>query len=53
MKQKNLGSIMIAARVTPKEKHLVQQAVEVGDYMNEADFVRCAVREKLKRRGES
>jgi len=35
-------------RVTMKEKERIMKEIENGEYMNITDFVRQAVREKLK-----
>jgi len=41
-------STALSTRVTPQEKDRIMQAINRGEYMNVADFVRQAVREKLK-----
>ena len=40
-------SEQISTRLSPSEIVQIERFVEAGFYMNEADFVRCAVREKL------
>ncbi len=39
---------LVSARISPKEAELIEDLVEEGLYMNTADFVRMAVREKLE-----
>jgi len=46
------NSVMVAARVSLNEKTKVRLLVANGDYINEADFVRTAIREKLRKEGE-
>jgi len=38
----------LSTRVTIQEKERIMQAINRGEYMNMADFVRQAIREKLK-----
>lgn len=38
----------VGVKLTYKEKQAIQALVKSGDYMGEADFLRSAVREKLK-----
>jgi len=42
------GSGLVSARLSPKELEEMEKLVEEGFYMNIADFVRMAVREKLE-----
>lgn len=41
-------SELVSARLSPKELEEIEKLVEEGFYMNTADFVRTAVREKLE-----
>ena len=46
--QKLKESDLVSARLSPKEAEAIEKLVEEGFYMNTADFVRMAVREKLE-----
>jgi len=46
--QKQKESELVSARLSPKELEEIEKLVEEGFYMNTADFVRTAVREKLE-----
>ena len=46
--QKQKESKLVSARLSPKELEEIEKLVEEGFYMNTADFVRTAVREKLE-----
>ncbi|MBI2971008.1 MAG: hypothetical protein HYY37_01160 [Candidatus Aenigmarchaeota archaeon] len=46
--QKIKESELVSARLSPKEMEAIETLVEEGFYMNTADFVRMAVREKLE-----
>ena len=46
--QQQKGSGLVSARLSPKEVEEIGKLVEEGFYMNTADFVRMAVREKLE-----
>ena len=46
--QKQKESELVSARLSPKELKEIEKLVEEGFYMNIADFVRTAVREKLE-----
>ncbi len=39
----------VGAKITLKEKRAIQALVKSDDYMNKADFIRTAIREKLRR----
>jgi Arc/MetJ-type ribon-helix-helix transcriptional regulator len=41
-------SDLVSARLSPKETEEIEMLVEEGFFMNTADFVRSAVREKLE-----
>ncbi len=41
-------SELVSARLSPKESEEIERLVEEGFFMNIADFVRTAVREKLE-----
>ena len=43
-------SVMVGTRVTPKTRDAIQVFVKNGDYLNESDFIRTAIREKLKKK---
>lgn len=43
------ASVSVASRVTPKEKEAIQLLVRDAEYINESDFIRTAIREKLKK----
>ena len=45
--QKAKENDMVSARISPKELEEIEMLVSEGFYMNMADFVRSAVREKL------
>lgn len=45
---KTKKSELVSARLSPKEMEEIEKLVEEGFYMNTADFVRTAVREKLE-----
>ena len=45
---KTKESELVSARLSPKEIEEIEKLVEEGFYMNTADFVRMAVREKLE-----
>lgn len=46
--QKLKESELVSARLSPKEVEEIEKLVEEGFYMNVADLVRMAVREKLE-----
>ena len=46
--QKQKESELVSARLSPKELEEIEKLVEEEFYMNTADFVRTAVREKLE-----
>ena len=46
--QKQKESELVSARLSPKELEEIEKLVEEGFYMNTADFVRTAIREKLE-----
>ena len=46
--QKLKKSELVSARLSPKEIEEIEKLVDEGFYMNTADFVRSAVREKLE-----
>lgn len=48
LRQKQKESELVSARLSPKEMEEIEKLVEEGFYMNTADFVRTAVREKLE-----
>ena len=45
---KRINSLTVACRITPNEKKAVQQQVTIGDYISESDFMRTAIRDKLR-----
>ena len=47
-KEKLGESELVSARLSPKEAEVIERLVEEGFFMNTADFVRTAVREKLE-----
>lgn len=46
--QKLKENELVSARLSPKEAEEIEKLVEEGFYMNTADFVRMAIREKLE-----
>lgn len=48
MKPKKSTEVIIA-RVTPKTKKMIAEFIRRDTHLNESDFIRAAVREKLKR----
>ena len=46
--QQHKESELVSARLSPKELEEIEMLIEEGFYMNVADFVRMAVREKLE-----
>lgn len=44
---KNRECEQVSTRLSPKEMQEVEKLVDMGFYMNTADFIRSAVREKL------
>ncbi len=46
--QKLKESELVSARLSPKEAEEIEKLVEEGFFMNTADFVRTAVREKIE-----
>lgn len=46
--QKHKESELVSARLSPKEMEMIDKLVGEGFYMNVADFVRMAVRDKLE-----
>ena len=46
--QKSKESELVSARLSPKEIDAIENLVDEGFYMNTADFVRMAVRDKLE-----
>lgn len=48
LRQKQKESELVSARLSPKELEEIERLVDEGFYMNTADFVRTAVREKLE-----
>ena len=45
---KKANSLTVACRITPNEKKAVKVLVAQGDFISESDFMRTAIREKLK-----
>ena len=43
------GNVMVGTRITKKAKQQITQFVDDGNCMNESDFIRTAIREKLNR----
>jgi Arc/MetJ-type ribon-helix-helix transcriptional regulator len=48
--QQNIG-IYVGSKIPQMLKNEITKAIERGDYLNHSDFIRDAIKEKLRREG--